>query len=731
MNTRERRQILYAALLRYTPEAGSLRERALDRFILVALIGSTKYSPMTIQQVHNLTILVPKSPGLRTEVIVDTLTRLVKANWVSQIQVSNENSYFLSDIGLRKTEEETDSAALLFRPVLDRMLQDTAGSFSVEQGEKVCRTFISECFARFGHQIAKAVTGDLLNDDLIGNREVRRAFQAAINTVSLSKEAVESLRARCNRFLRSPEPQDQNLKFRLAQGYYVVQLLELSPKDFDPLAEDTFHSAVFYIDTNVLFDAVMTEESAHRFRELVTASTTLGIKLRVTEATLEEAVNVSMHYIGEMEKIINTVPDKLLERTDDNFVQAYRTAKTKTPEITLSQFKRLFEELPKQVQDLNITLDKRKADEIIGNRNVSSQCRIVSDAAEKTRGERKGENVSRHDVCHFLLVQHERQLGRKSWFLTRDRSLSIAAGKLARDELPFCFPLAGFLQSVSPFLETPDTRHTLVDVFSAVLDGEVGDLTSKSLFDITELKLISELHTDVLSVPVDQLLPAFEYVKTHLLRGKQYRVEDHPKVALELRKFLTSSSREKEDSLLEDVRRERDLVATEREKRTNAERNIGNMKEEIDRLKGEIDTARDRELGRWRKQKNLSMALAIFGGIVAFVCWWFDSEITGGLLRLFESQDFTAERVRIAVRAFGAFAFVGATIPAPSFLVKRKWRKIAYIVIIAVAIGTSDLIGPSTLAVVSSVLAIGAHIGSIIFRLLDTSSGPDPEKTSI
>ena len=57
------------------------------------------------------------------------------------------------------------------------------------------------------------------------------------------------------------EPDDKDLRFRLAQSYYVVQLLELSPQDFNPLADGAFSGAVFYLDTNVVLDATKSDDS--------------------------------------------------------------------------------------------------------------------------------------------------------------------------------------------------------------------------------------------------------------------------------------------------------------------------------------------------------------------------------------------------------------------------------------------------------------------------------------
>ena len=511
------------------------------------------------------------------------------------------------------------------------------------------------------------------------------------------------------------EPEDKNLRFRLAQNYYVAQLLELSPRDFNPLAEDAFSGAVFFLDTNVILDSVMSEESTQLFRELVTASGTLGIELRVTQATLNEVAKVTGRYVDDMEKVIDAVPKELLERTRDPFVQAYQAAREKDSRMTPGKFVKRFQEIPNFLQELRITYDERSAVEIVGSQDVSKECSIVNDAAERTRGRGKSPNVRLHDVCHFLLVQRRRQTNPKAWFLTKDRTLSNAAIELAPAELPFCFPLTAFLQSVSPFLQSSAARHTLVDVFSAVLDGEVGDLTGRSLFDLTELRLISELHADVLSVPTDQLLPAFDFVKTNLLKGMPYRGENNQKVALELRKFLTSSAHEKQDALLEEIERQRNLASDERSKRTGAEQDVERMRSEIKRLNSEIEAADEREAGRARNHRILSIGLATLGVVVASVCWWFDAEIAQVLAGVFGIDEVNFASVGGTVaRVFGAAIFVASLVPALSLVPSRPYRQLGYTLAAAVAIGASDIVGLPTVKAVSAYLAVATPVGMVI-----------------
>ena len=121
MTVEEKRQVLYAAMLRYSPEAGSLRERVLDRLVLVALMESSSLAPLKLGQIQLLTRVAPGSPGLRMEIIQQALQRLIRQQNVAQTLLKKKNVYYLTDAGLDDTDKEAESARKLFLPVLARM----------------------------------------------------------------------------------------------------------------------------------------------------------------------------------------------------------------------------------------------------------------------------------------------------------------------------------------------------------------------------------------------------------------------------------------------------------------------------------------------------------------------------------------------------------------------------------------------------------------------------------
>jgi len=729
----EKRKSIFAALLRYSPEAESLRDRVLDRIIMVALLGCSESEPLRIGGIQKNIRLGAGSQGLRTEVIQQTLERLITQEKVKHVLYRTKHSYLLTDKGIIEVEEAAGSAFALFEPVLNRMLSDTSALCSKSEGETVCRRFISECFARFGQQIAKTVTGELTREELIGTIDIRATFRAAIEGISLSQEAIESLEVRCLNFLKSSERADEELKFRLTQGYYVSQLLELDSAQFNPISEEAFCGAIFYIDTNVLLERLLSDEAAAMFDEVVRLAAKLGIQLRVTRETINETRRITIGRLEDLEAVMETVPEELIEKTHDQVLKSFLNLRAEQPDIKPSEFISRFDKIPKLLEELGIELDDRDADTIINGRDVSKECEIVKNAAETVRGFGKSESVQLHDVAHFLLVQEERSKGNKAWFLTRDGTLFHAASRLSDNELFFCFSLIGFLQGISPFLESPAQESSLVDFFSEALERDVYSFSSDVLFDIQELKLIGELHEDVLSTSPEQVVLAFDYVKTTVLNDKPYRQADHPKVALALKKFLASSADEKQRALQAEARRLQKEVSRERERRDLAEREAQEKQMKADQLESKIQAERNktkralsRELATKRRESRLRVGLMVFGVFIAALIWSFDSEFARFLIGA--DSDFVAQVVKVErwIRGIGSFLFVLASLPAVMSL-RSRFRLVILTFFIAFALARVDLFGPEKIALWSGYLAIATPIALALMIVLEWNILLEPE----
>ena len=735
-----KRQILYAALLQHSSEVGSLRERVLDRLVLVSLLGTSSRSPLTISAIRNHMHVAPGSSSVRAETVQQTVNRLRRANTVDYVLHRNKPSYYLTELGRRQTDDATETAAELFRPVLTSMLRDTRQLCSVDEATQVFRTFVSECFARFGQQIALEVTGGYSKDQLLGAADVSGAFQAAVRSLQLSEDAKSSLKARCIRFLKSNAPHDTQLKFHLTQGYYVAQLLGISTNGFNPLAEDAFSDAIFYVDTNVLVRSLLSDELGRSLHELVRVCRTLNVDVRVSRATIDEMQALVEHRHEELHRLVPLFPNAMVEKTHEDFLDAFREAKDRNSSLTLDLFFTRFDDVTQTLRNFGITIHNERVAAIIGGRKVKRECDIVREAAQTTRlWADKTDTVCRHDVAHYLLVVRARKIGRKAWFLTRDKTLGLAAARLDPGQPSFCFSFAGFLQSVSPFMEAPDVQGSLVDLFSAVLAGEISDPAGDSLFDLQDLKVISEFHSDVLATPEEDLLPAFDYVKNEVLLGQPFREHDHREVALELKKFLSSRSEERLRSLESQVlrgrkqikeereqqKKDREQLESERKGRKRIEQDLIAREETIADLERDAKRAGERQAASYRRERRWEIAVAGMGSLIAIGLWSLDAAVVASAMESAGLENEGSIPMRVAVRLAAGGIFVGSVLG----VVRRQEHRLQMTLLsvaFAVAVAASGVVAPETMRTVAPYGSIGGILAVLVLSALGWSRVGQP-----
>jgi hypothetical protein len=638
--------------------------------VLTALMGSGETDPLRVGKIQANLVLGPKAPAIRSEVIEESLRRLTQAGKVRRTELKSRHAYYLSQAASEEITRLVDSGETLFQPVLRKLLENTSHLVGPEVGSAVCQSFISECFARLGGEIARLVAGHLRPDDLVHYADVRASFQAATDGRNLSAEAMESLEARCFEFLTSAAPDAARLKFYLAQGHFFAQLVGLEPQGFNLIAEEAFRGSVFYLDTNVILAGVLTSDgTADLFAEMVRVAKRIGVELKVTRATLDEARYALADRRKALDKV-QSLPEEIVRATRDQFAIAFLEARAVNPDLSPEEFLSPLEHIGDVIlPEWGVELVEQTADEIIGGEDLTQAEQIIQEETLNTRGWPKGEAVLRHDVCHYSLVSKERTHNPRTWFLTRDRALAQAALRLTPSGgRPFCFSLLGFLQSLSPFLTTDLEEHRMADFFSAVLEERI--FPHPPLFDVGELALLAEMHQDVLSTPKERLIPAPDYIKHTVLRGNPYSVADCPKVALGLRTFLATSGEERRRELAAqavtsrtEAEQERAAAGVERRARLEAQETIQAQVAEILDL-NERNRALSQELRRVRLYRML-------GGFVVALVWWHSSD---PVRKVLSGWGLGSPAWDNAVRyLLGLFGIILFCVPAFDFLRRERW----------------------------------------------------------
>jgi hypothetical protein len=714
----QQQQIVYASLMRFGSETLSLRNRCLDHLVMNCLLSASSESPFKIGELHKRIHLGTGTPILRLEGLREALIRLEGDGQIASIVLKKKKNYFLTSSGQEFMNSAIISAENLYKPVITRLLKHTDHLVDVSVGARICTDFLCEAFARCGLGIAKELQGRTTFPHV---SDLSAAFDAAVGSVPLPEEARATLEARCLALFRSSDLDDKRLIFFLTQGYYFAQLIGLDREQFDPIAEQAFAGAVFYLDTNVLLPGLLPGDGGRAFTEMVRVAKRVGITLRITRASLNEARRVAADRLSELKRIQDKVPPELAEQSLDDFVVRFYEQRKALPELTPEEYLKNFERLSETVTQWGVEIEDLIEDEMLKNRSYADLGdRIQQLAARYRKGRTKSESVLRHDLAHYALVQDLRQTHTKTWFLTRDRSLIGSANDICGTGSPFCFALIGFLQTISPYIMSDIEGNSLSTVFAELLKEQI--ITTDRLFDSRELVLLAEMHSDVLSTPAENLLPAVDFVKSSVLRGKAYRAEDFPIVSLELRKFLACSSDEQKKALegfnaklKSEAEAEREIASQSRKERMEAETALlekeSDYEDQGEKLQSvENENAELRETVR--KQQNRARLFGALGGLlVGALLWVFRTSASAAI------QDKIGQRtvVEVMLQSLAGFIFC---FPALRFLRKSDWRPEIRIglgtSLLFVTIWITKMVSPSIAADVASYLAIAAALAGVL-----------------
>lgn len=708
----QQQQLVYASLMRFGSETISLRNRCLDHLVLNALLVTSSESPLKIGELQKQLHLGLGGPILRTETLREALVRLEDSGKVASIVLKKKKNYFLTPSGRAFMSSAVVSAESLYKPVIGRLLMHTDHLVPTDVGARICISFLCEAFAKCGLSIAKDLRGHAAFPHVA---ELSAAFDAAVNGQDIPEEARRTLESRCLALFRSTDLEDKRLIFFLTQGYYFAQLLGLDPGKFDPIAEKAFSGAVFYLDTNVLLSGLLPGDGGRAFTEMVKVAKRVGITLRVTRASLNEARRVAADRLNELNKIQDKVPAEIAEQSLDEFVTRFYEQRKAMPDLTPEEYLKDFERISETVARWGVEIDDLIEDEMLKSRTFPELGnRIQQLTARYRKGRTKSDSVLRHDIAHYALIQDHRQLNSKTWFLTRDRTLIGSVDDVCGTGSPFCFALIGFLQTISPFIMSDVEGNSLSTVFAELLKEQF--ITTDRLFDSRELVLLAEMHSDVLSTPLENLLPAVDFVKSSVLKGRAYRSDDFPAVSLELRKFLACSNDEQKRvleslnaKLQAEAQTERDFAAENRNERIEAEKALLEKESELDEQNEKLQAVETENTGLREKLKKQQNQERLFAGIAGFA--W------GAAIWVFRTPIAVAIQARIghqtvvdaALQSLAGFVFC---FPAFRFLRRSDWRPEIRIgigtLLLFVTIWITKMISPSTAADIASYLSIAA-----------------------
>lgn len=612
-----KRSILLSVRMRFSIETQPIKEAAIDNIIEQNLLVSDCLEGLALEEIEKQGSIcfACELPVISRIDMEKSLERLVRVKRVDEEKEKDLKRYKLSEQAKKELLIDQKSAESRFKRVVNSLFKDTdEGASFYEQAFLECLSII---FSRLGEAYVHHLKREIGIDDLLNLPSITQTLEEIkekytnINYLQFEK-AIFS-------FFEDDNPDYISIKWNMAQNYYVAKALGLDPEGH-LLSKEFFGNSEFYLDTNVLIDALTPIARHHQsFKIFSDACQSLKIRLKACQISLDELRRVVESRQDLIAKVADQIPEELAPKVHGIFYQMYREQKKSNGSVDLNT---LFLSFNSPMKDLSKLYNVELVDDVwfIEAENqpeTEKYIKVVEEAYLAKRDRPKRPKAALHDalLLRWIFLKRNR-IGRKLWLITLDTSLPGFFPKEGNSEIrPIAITLPAILQWISPLAIHNDTENKIANVFSKAIKYQL--LPQKKSFDLKDFLTFAVMESSVKLYPVEDVEKCIEHLRINFASLDPSDSEDREKLARITTKFFVDPGRKYHRNLLrlEADKKERDdeikklkrgiseleIPGIEHHKnllRLKAEKEEGDV--EIEKLKKEIA-----RLEKEKKEKNL------------------------------------------------------------------------------------------------------------------------------
>jgi len=591
----DKRALVFAARMRFSPQSQMIRDVALDKIIeqqLVILDREEGVSPQEITEQEDICLANGTSVITRVD-IGKSLERLSKTSKICLFEESGEIRYRLTEETLQEYNESRNTTEKLFTRVVNQLFKNAG------EGIAAYQTPFLEClciiFSQLGEFYVRVIKGDVDLDELLRSPIIKRALQSVDNKypnidTSFFDSAVFS-------FFDKIDPDYDAIKWNMAQNYYIIKAIGLDPNS-SLLSKEVFGEAIFYLDTNIIIQALEPKTRHHKsFQFLSKSCKNLGINLKACQISLDELSSLLEYQRELIEKVADKIPNETSQKIRGVF---YRLYKNRLESEGAVDFKVLFdsfyhasEELA-QIYDVDLIDDKWF--DIAGNEQETVE--LVEEIRRLYRAKRnrpKNAHAALHDALLLRWLQLEReQSAENTWLITLDSSLPSYLPKQEKSpSRQIAITLDALIQWISPVCvyENSD-EDEVATIFSEAVKYQI--LPQDKVFDLRDFLVFAEMELETKELPAEDVEECIRYIKLNAPDLDPSEALDREKIAGEISKFFADPGRKYKHNIenleieIKELNEEKSLEAKKFQKKIDKQdERIENLEKDIikDKLK--------------------------------------------------------------------------------------------------------------------------------------------------
>jgi hypothetical protein len=585
-----KREVLIAARLRFSPEAQSVREAAIDGLVKQSLTLAES-TGLSVPQLEQGVARDVGSGGISRTDVKAALTRLTSSGEVTaRGHGLDGRKYRLTPTAQGQVVEASRLSRERIDRVVDRCFRHAPGGSSRYSSPFV--TCLAILFSRVADIYIRLLKGEIERQEFAAGTAVQEALDETLTRYSSIDR--KAFARGVYSFLTEIEPEYDEIKFNMIQNYYISRMLGLDEAG-RLLSREMFGKTIVYLDTNVFFHALEPRASLyHQFQTLSVACSKLGVQLRVCQISLDEHRAVISYHRDLVDKVEDQIPEETSVKVGSLFYQAYLDAKRKDRTVTTDQ---VFARFAATREGLSEQHGVELIDDGWFDKQRKSQTtlklaeEIQKQYAEFRPGRAKRDRAAIHDALLLEWVERERSSEDSPvWLVTLDSSVcGFFPDKSAGDHRPLGITLDAFLQWISPVAAADGLEGGMREIFALALKYQL--LPPDRFLDLDDFLLFAEMEWSCKDLPAEDVEKCVQYLRQEASGLDMTKPADREKVARDFAKFFLDPARKYQQNLqdLERALEEKDakLLAFQREADTRYEA----LREEHQRQLEERETA--------------------------------------------------------------------------------------------------------------------------------------------
>ena len=525
--------------MRFSPQIQPVKESAIDRIVEQILFAADTKEGLSLQEIQDIFSSETGGYAISHHDMEDSLKRLVREQRIIPQSTGKRILYRLSEKTNQELGEIQRRAEVCFSSVVNRLFKNAKEGPSVYNSPFL--KFLCIIFSKLGEECVRVIKGDIKEDDFLSFpfvssvlEEVEKGFNSIDH--SLFRKAVTS-------FFQDSDPEYDAIKWNMAQSYYIAKALGLDPSGV-LLSTEVFGHAVFYLDTNIIIEALEPKDRYHKsFLAFNKACKQLGIILKVCQISLDELRNWLAYQRHLIEKVTEQIPPETASKMRSIFYEIYCEKKMSDEAVNIDE---LFTSFSSPMDDLKALFEVQLEDDIWFDeaKNKTETIKFAEDLRSKysvMRGRPKGRGAALRDAILLLWLQKLRgENGGNIWLITTDTSLPGSVPPNTSTE-SLAITLDALLQWISPIAVPESEKDGFTAIFAEMIKYRL--LPQERIFNLEDFLIFHEMHMSCKELPAEDVEECIRYIKVNAPTLDPLNPADREKLAYEVSKFFADPGR--------------------------------------------------------------------------------------------------------------------------------------------------------------------------------------------